>query len=353
MAYVTARRRRFAVLLAGSLVAGVGAVGGNIATAVNTSPATTSPVAIVVDGIRGADVTSDLGSLPPGAAPAIFVEVGQTFHVDVSFRDEAGTPVPFNTDTVLEITATSNSGPVALLPSSKVTVPKGNARFDLPLSISKSVNRVVLTVKIAKGPGARTVAPGSSYVPGATPVAPPVKDLRFDVVLDARTEPGNVTDFAEGIGGDTNCVNATTAAPVCGIVLLPRGAGAKVLLSVGACDTEPSTYAPCRIGPKGPGGAVVQTLFSQPSIPYDEGSPAAILLKCDKTLCGTGAISNLTILYSLSGNGALTRADPCPAKNTMAAPRMPCVDYVQSKRDGSADTHLVLLTDVDIRTGIG
>jgi hypothetical protein len=37
----------------------------------------------------------------------------------------------------------------------------------------------------------------------------------------------------------------------------------------------------------------------------------------------------------------------------MAEVGVPCVDYVQSKRDGSGDTHLYLLTDRDMRTGIG
>jgi hypothetical protein len=37
----------------------------------------------------------------------------------------------------------------------------------------------------------------------------------------------------------------------------------------------------------------------------------------------------------------------------MATAGVPCVDYVQSKRDGSGDTHLFLLTDRDLRGGIG
>ena len=97
----------------------------------------------------------------------------------------------------------------------------------------------------------------------------------------------------------------------------------------------------------------MQTLFAQPSVPYSETSPATLVVKCDKSLCGTGAIQGLTVNYSLSGNGALIDAAPCPAKNTMAAPGVPCVDYVQSKRDGSGDTLLYLLTDRDLRGGIG
>ena len=64
-------------------------------------------------------------------------------------------------------------------------------------------------------------------------------------------------------------------------------------------------------------------------------------------------IRNRTVLWSLGGNAPLEAAEPCPAKNTMATAGTPCVDYVQSTRDGSGDTHLFLLTDQDIRTGIG
>ena len=144
------------------------------------SAANTAPVAIVIDSITGQDL-AELGDLPPGAAPLTFVEVDQTFTVDVSFEDGAGATRPFNSDTVLEITGTSNNGTVVLAPS-RVTVPKGNATFSLPTSIGVSANQVVLTVKPVAKQLARPVAPGVSYLPTAVPV----KDLRFDVAQDAR-----------------------------------------------------------------------------------------------------------------------------------------------------------------------
>ena len=127
----------------------------------------------------------------------------------------------FNSDTVLEITGTSNNGTVVLAPS-RVTVPKGNATFSLPTSIGVSANQVVLTVKPVAKQLAKTVAPGVSYVPTAAPV----KDLRFDVAQDARISDG-VSGFEQGIGGGADCANATEQAPVCGVVVLPRGAGAE------------------------------------------------------------------------------------------------------------------------------
>ena len=207
---------------------------------------------------------------------------------------------------------------------------------------------MVFTVSAGSGPKAPT--PGTSYVPG-------VKDLRFDVLTDVSTplDGQNGNAFQAGFGGNDGCADATEAAPVCEIVLLPRGAGSDVLLTVGACDTDVSSlYAPCFTGATGTvGGAVLQALFAQPSTPYSVDSPATVVVKCDKSLCGGGPIRNLTVTYSLGGNSPLAAADPCPAKNTMATAGVPCVDYVQSKRDGAGDTHLYLLTDRDIRTGIG
>jgi hypothetical protein len=332
----TPRRPRLVLLLVACLAA---ALGGLASSAQAANP---SPVAIVVDGITGETLTG-LGALPPGAQPQTFVRAEHDFSIQVSFHDASGAAASFNSDTTLAITGTTNSGAAELKPAT-VVVPKGAETYSLVTSITASANQVVLTVAVA-GKKPSTVASGVSYVPN-------VKDLRFDVVSDARTAGGG-TDFQQGIGGDQNCTNATSSAPVCAIVVLPRGAGADVLLSVGACDTvDGSTYAPCYAGTKKTDGAVLQTLFAQPATPYSTTSPATVVFKCDKTLCGAGAIQNLTVAWSLSGNGALQDAQACPAKNTMATAHTPCVDYVQSKRDGAGDTHLFLLTDGDLRGGI-
>ena len=346
MSLVTASRRSLALLLVACVVAALGGLVTSSARAVNSTPANAAPVAIVIDSITG-ETLGGLGSLPPGAQPSIFVRAGHTFSVQVSFHDATGAIVPFKQNTTLKITGTTNSGAAVLTPAT-VVVPSGNDTYLLETSITGAANRVVLTVAVdSRKPS--SVTPGVSYEPDENPA----KDLRFDVVSDARTAPG-VAGFQQGIGGDANCTTATSSAPVCAIVLLPRGAGADVLLSLGACDTSGgSTYAPCFVGASRTGGAVVQTLFAQPTTPYTTTSPATVVVKCDKSLCGTGAIQGLTVTWSLSASGDLQDALPCPAKNTMATENTPCVDYVQSKRDGSGDTHLYLLTDGDLRGGIG
>lgn len=300
--------------------------------------ANTAPVRIVVDRITSG--VSAPSGLPDGAEPYVLVKAGGTIYIEVSFFDAGGFPAAFTKDTTLTVSTS-----VGTLTTSAGVAPKGATSATIPTSLTGAVNQVALTV--GAGSGRKALTPGTSYNDE--------QDLRFDVLTDISSPlPGSTLEA--GFGGANSCEEATPSAPVCEILVLPRGAGSTVLLSVGACDTSKgSTYAPCYRGAKGVvGGAVPQALFAQPSEPYTVSSPATVIVKCDKTLCGGGPIRNLTVLNSLKGNDPLAAPPaPCPAKGVMATAGIPCVDYVQSKRDGSGDTHLYLLTDGDIRTGIG
>jgi hypothetical protein len=334
--FVAPRRRGLVFALLACLVVALGGLVMTPASALNTAPAT-----IVIDSVTS-DVAVPSG-LAGGAAPYVVVKAGGTFHINVSFKDSTGAPTSFNNDTTLTIASN-----VGTLTRTTGIAPRNSPTATLDTALTGAVNQVVLTVSAGSGPKAPT--PGTSYVPD-------VKDLRFDVLSDLKPDLPSTdgTAFQQGIGGDADCTNATKAAPVCEIVILPRGAGSNVLMSVGACDTDTnSSYAPCFTGPKGAaGGAIVQALFAQPGTPYSPTAPVTVVVKCDKTLCGTGPIQNLTLTYSLLGNGALADAGPCPAKGTTDAAGTPCVDYVQSKRDGSGDTHLYFLTPGDLRVGVG
>jgi hypothetical protein len=119
------------------------------------------------------------------------------------------------------------------------------------------------------------------------------------------------------------------------------------VLSIGACD---ASYAACGSAK----GAVVQALANLSDPRYSKTAPATLVVKCDKSLCGTGAIQKVHLNFTLSGNGTLDQAAlACPAKNTIGPDQIACVDYVQSKRDGSGDTHLYLLFAQDMRTSVG
>ena len=293
------------------------------------SAASPSPVRIQIDRISSA--TQAPGGTPDASKPYVLVKAGDSFTIDVSFYDATGAPASFNNDTTLAISSSAGT----LTPSTRVA-PKGATSAQLTTSLSSAANQVSLTVSVAGGKGARTVAPGRSS-----------SAQLFDVVSQLRTDT-NTANFTGGIGGDNNCSTATKDAPVCGIVMLPKGAASDVLLSSGVCDG--TAYTPCTAGTNK--GAVIQTLFADGGL-YTPTAPATLLMKCDKLRCGTGAIKNVPVYYSLSGNGALASVPPCPGKNTVGSGQAMCVDYVQSQRDGSGDTYLYILFTHDARVGMG
>jgi hypothetical protein len=295
----------------------------------SASAANTTPVRIQIDGISS--TTKAPTGTPGTSEPYVLVKAGDTFTIAVSFWDAYGNPASFNTDTTLAI-----STPAGTLTPSTGTALKDSPTAELTTSLSAPANQVSLTVSVAGGRGARTVTPGTSS---------PAQ--LFDVVSQLRTDQASLnTSFTQGIGGgDGMCTDATRQSPVCGIVMLPNGAASSVLLSSGVCDG--TAYTPCTTK-----GAVIQTLFNDGGL-YTSTTPATLLMKCDKSRCGTGAIKNVPVYFSLNGNDALAAVPPCPAKNTLGTGQQMCVDYVQSQRDGAGDTYLYILFTQDARVGMG
>ena len=119
------------------------------------------------------------------------------------------------------------------------------------------------------------------------------------------------------------------------------------MLSLGSCGDAYSGCSDAR-------GSVVQALadLGETGELYTRDDPAAMILKCDKTLCLPGAIQGIVLSFSLDGNAALEAAPACPAKNTIGAEQQACVDYVQSTRDGAGDSLLYFLFPADVRTSI-
>jgi len=319
---VVPRRRGLVFLLLGGLVA---ALGGLVGTTAATAISPTAPVTMVITGVTGAQAPA---GTPSGSVPFALVKAGAPFTVDVAFFDSANNPASFNNDTTLKITSTAGTPS----PSTGVAY-AGATTAQITTSLSTVANQVGLTVTVVSGP-AKGLTTG-----------PPSAGQRFDVLSQLRFESSS-TNFTQGIGGDANCTNATKAAPVCGIVVLPSGAASsQVLLSLGACD---ATYVKCG----STRGSVVQTLFADGGL-YSDSFPATLVLKCDKTLCGGGSIQDMVVNFSFGGNDPLGATPACPAKATIGAGQGACVDFVQSKRDGAGDTHFYVLFAHDLRIGIG
>jgi hypothetical protein len=267
--------------------------------------------------------------------PYVLVEAGDAVHVRIELRDADGNLASFNQDTALVVRASTGTGNQPV-PHPSWVIPARASTHVLTTSLAQPANQVRLTVEVAgAGPGKGGGKP-TAPAPGVAGDA-----QLFDVLREIRLED-STPGFARGIGGDGTCGEATTEQPVCGVALLPNGAvSPQVLLSLGICDTA---YAGCGSAR----GSVVQVLADMTGR-YTPTSPATIVMKCDKTLCGGGAIHRQTLSYSLAGNAALAPAPPCPAKNTIGDGQEVCVDYVQSERDKSGDTHLFLLFTRDAR----
>jgi hypothetical protein len=269
---------------------------------------------------------------PPDAVPNLLVQTGDVIEVHVSFWDGVN-PAAFNKDTVLRLT--SNVGSLTVLDATALA---GQSTATLTASISDAVNQVAISVDdLATGRKAADIQGDTA-------------DQVFDVLRLVVADNQATGPYERGIGGQQECTTATREEPVCGFLSLPFGAQAgQVVLSTGTCGSDQDAYAPCLKGK----GVVLQVLAGMDDLGYGPTTPATLVVRCDKSLCGSGAIRNSSLNFSLDGNGNLGDVVACPAKGTLPGIGVPCLDYVQSKRDGSGDTHLYFLFDKDARVSVG
>lgn len=253
----------------------------------------------------------------PGA-PASYIVQDTAFDVALSFwgTDDSGedAQLPLSHNKGVTVTVT---GPGL---SASITVPPGATSANLTgLQLPTPADGVTLN---AMAVGHKTDAIGTSP--------------EFDVLIastDDRSIGGNQTD--EGC-------EATVADPICADLIAPEaGFDTETLLSLGVCSTA--------AGGTGCDGSYVQALAG---FAADVNDPATLVMKCDKSLCGGGAIHNVELHVQLLPGGPTETASPC-ARKGVAVPESGnasfCVDYVQSTRDNAGDTHLFLLFTVDAK----
>jgi hypothetical protein len=165
----------------------------------------------------------------------------------------------------------------------------------------------------------------------------------FDVLQTLKTDAAKPnTPFQDG-SGPGNCAAVSATNPVCGVVVLPNGSNSGVLLSTGSC---------LNIGcnSKATVTQLITDLSSQPL--YTLTSPAEMIIKCYRTVCGSGGVNKYTVGASLSATGALVSSPACPAKLTLGAGQDFCTDYVSSNRANADELDLILLFDRDLRGSI-
>lgn len=292
-------------------------------------PAPSSPVASVAFSFNSVDLPDT-----PGTEGLAYVVASEPFSVRTAFLDAAGQPVAFSENSSTRVWLEYGGARIG----SAVDVAGGAETASFTgLTISTPVSGVRLTLVADTKP--RT----SSYASDA-----------FDVLIDDEgIEPGLRTSIGGDGGTDTEC-NATAAARICADLVPPAGGFAEAgRLARGLCARDDD----CRV-------EYVQALVPFVGADGVGGSPATLIMKCDKAECGGGAIRKQQLNVTLSPNpdsdfaGTFT-APACPAKGTVGfdPSNLPitdsnlpfCVDYVQSTRDNAGDTFLYLLFVVDAK----
>ena len=274
-------------------------------------PPSSSTVNLVVTSVQGAQV-------PAGTSSEPFVVKALPFDVTVSFFDAGGaaTVLPSGVSS-LQLTDSLGDtlGTVDNISSTAQSVQFAG------VAIGTAANGVTVQASVAKGS-----SKGTTSVPSDP----------FDVLVTFTSAPQD-TPLAQIGGANTSegC-SATPDSPICADLLLPSGSDTGILMSLGLCDGLGKCV-----------GSDAQALVKLSQ--YSKSSPATMIVKCDKTLCGGGGINKQHLAVEPSTGGGFSTAPPCPAKNTIGADQQFCVDYVQSTRDNAGDTYLYLLLTDDVR----
>ncbi len=270
---------------------------------------------------------------PPGAlgAPLALVQAGAAFTVSVELRGADGNayPVSTNKDTVVRVDVAEGAATL-VGGATTATIPGGEtaATFE-DLVLAPAANHVVLAV---------TVIDGTKAALALTPAT----SSPFDVVVSSSTT--EVVDRGRSLtvsrdGVDVPC-EATTEITTCVDLVLPMGVASDVFFSTGVCDANVG----CQ-----PGRDVIQVLADLGTA-YGNATPATLVVKCDKSLCGGGGIPSYELKVNLDATGPLADAPACGSKGVIPAGMTSCVDYTQSKRDGSGDLYLYWLVSRDARS---
>lgn len=319
-------RRRRQLLVAPTLFAVAVALTGLSATDARAQLATGPPVIITVNNVR-----SSVLPPPSAGAPADLLVAQEPFAVDVSFT-AGGIPKPISEFKAVTLEVSAAGGPGFTATSvTRVVVPKGAVGGTFAqLTLDAAANGVVLSVTAtAPAKDVLSVVPGSSSQ----------LDVAKDYVSFAFQGVGGATVSREGPA--VPCT-ATAARTTCVDLVLPPSAnnGTQALFSTGVC----SASVGCE-----PGRDVLQVLAV---FGLTKQAPATLIVKCDKSLCGGGAIAGNVLKVSTAPSGPLIAAPACSSKGVIDEGVESCVDYVQSRRDGSGDTYLYWLVTRDARMSI-
>jgi uncharacterized surface protein with fasciclin (FAS1) repeats len=247
------------------------------------------------------------------------------FTVTVRTLDAFGNVAPVTTNTVISLT--------------KASGPPGSLGGTLTGSIAAGASEGSIT--------------GSTYSPYGNGVVLAVSapGLTEDTITLHVQLLGYAQTLSPGVGASVvnpACADATPQQPICGSLLLPKGALGRVLLAQGKCAGVTNCLGSPDAALLVNGKANLQK--EDGSKLYTKSNPATLVLKCDKTLCGGGGVTSFKPWIDLDGdNATFADAPPCPAKGKVGANQTFCFDTRQSTRDNAGDLIAYVLFVEDIR----
>lgn len=289
------------------------------------------------------EIADSVEGLPetPGSDGLVYVVAGQDFGAALTFVDKRGEPSPLSTSEETKVTLSYVVPGAHAEQLASLTLPAGQSTVSTgpdALVIGNAFSGIVLRASAPTKHG--TVVADS---------AP------FDVLIESVS--ASSSDEVLTVGGDEtgergDC-NPTEQLPVCGDLIQSPDFSIGALLSQGCLNNEDCTGSP----------TFIQAVAAFEVEDKSARAPGTLIMSCDKSVCGRGAIKNQTLAVTLSPNpqsafageieasaceakGVVTY-DPGLAYSTDNAPF--CVDYVQSKRDIAGDTLLYLLFTVDAK----
>jgi len=319
-------RRSFAVVVAALLAVAFAVVG-------VSAPASAAPVKGKLFIVSVADqAEAQVSDLPDNQRPFDIVQNrpldNRPFDVVVEVRDPATQElVSLTRDT--EVVLDEVSGPGTLGGTIRATIPRDSTRTTISgATYSQFANGVQL--RVIRGRSGVDLTPSDA--------------ISVNVALTATSKNLQAGDSLNLT--DPNCGAPTSTNTTCGRLILPAGGPQQhVLMSVGSCDG----LGPCRT--VGSAKALVVTAVFPAE--YPKGTPATVVLACDKALCGqTGAgLLQIQVMYTFLNGGTLDKnrvAPPCPEKGVLGNDQHICVDLVNSTRN-QGDLYTPVLFDHDLR----
>ncbi len=256
------------------------------------------------------------------------------FDVVITARDDFENPSPYNGTVTLATSGGTGSGLGTL---------GGTTTVELTNSSTATVRGAVYS-----GYG-NSIQLTANAVPSSGSLDTPISgSTTIDVSLFATVKTGSPGQSLTL--SNAACANATPGVPICSSLLLPNGANGKVTLSQSVCDP----FTPCLVGQQNTAllvNGVADLRNPTTGLPlYTRTNPAAVELRCDKTLCGGAGVNSFPILFQPTGSATFAEAPPCPSKGRIGPNQDFCQDFRQNNRDNAGDLIAYVLFTEDLKT---